>query len=186
MNDKTKAANKSSKAAESEVTAQLASALVTPDASLATVRDILFGADIRESEKQRNNLEQQLRELIAQTQHEALAGREALAQQMQQMREALDKETAQNIVDFNAQVHDLNETIKALEKATSNAEADLGDQIETNVKTLNTQMESWRDELSTQLDEVHKQLSDDKTDRRSLAKLFAMMSSELSQDDNPK
>jgi hypothetical protein len=186
MNDKKKAANKTDKAVEADVTEQSASAMTPTEASLATVRDILFGAEIRESDKQRSDLEQQLRTLIADTQQEAAAGREALAAQMRQMREALDKETAQNTADVNQQVHELNENIKALESATSSAEADLADQIETNVKTLNMQMENWRDELASQLDEVHSQLSDDKTDRRSLAKLFAMMSSELSKDDNAK
>jgi hypothetical protein len=186
MNDKKKVEKKTDKAAEADVTAQLASALTPQDASLATVRDILFGADIRESEKQRNDLEQQLRVAITNTQKEAAAGREALAVQMQQMRAALDKEIAQNTAEFNHQVHELNETIKALESATSNAEADLNDQIDTNVKRLNTQMENWRDELSTQLDDVNAKLSDDKTDRRSLAKMFAMMSSELSRDDEAK
>jgi hypothetical protein len=186
MNDKKKAENKTDKATEFDVTAQLASALTPQDASLATVRDILFGADIRESEKQRVDLEQQLRVVIANTQKEAAAGREALAVQMQQMRAALDKDIAQNAAEFNHQVHELNETIKALESATSNAEADLSDQIDTNVKRLNTQMENWRGELSTQLDDVNTKLSDDKTDRRSLAKMFAMMSSELSKGDEAK
>jgi hypothetical protein len=186
MNDKKKAANRTDKAAETDVTEQSTSVMTPTEASLATVRDILFGAEIRESDKPRSELEQRLRTVIAETQQEAAAGREALAVQMQQMREAQDKETAHNIAESNQQVREIKESIKALESATSNAEADLSDQIETNVKTLNTQRESWRDELSSQLDEVHRQLSDDKTDRRSLAKLFAMMSSELGKDDNAK
>ena len=164
----------------------LATALSAPDASLDTVRDILFGAQIRDSEKQRDALAQQLKNMIDELTNATNKRFDTLQNTMQTMRSELDSTSEKNTDEFNSKLDSLDQTlsqsIKELDKATSSAEAELADQIDSNINTLNTQMENWKDDLSSRLDQIHKQLTHDKTDRSTLAELFAGISEQLMND----
>ncbi len=160
----------------------LATALTSTESSLDTVRDILFGAQLRQTDQQRSELEKRLQKSIDDLQKESNKRMDALKAEMEKMHQEIAKDAGKRSDEFNAQLSTLETTVQELDKATSNAEADLADKIDSEVSTLNSQMESWREELSSELDKVHSQLMHDKTDRGSLADLFTQMADQLMSD----
>jgi chromosome segregation ATPase len=179
--------SKKSKAPATEDGAlELATALTAPDASLETVRDILFGAQIRDTHQQREALAQQLKSAIDELSQDADKRFERLHTDLQTMRKELDQNSVQQADSFNKQLHSLDQSLQELGKATSSAEAELADQIDSNVRELNSQMDNWKEQLSEQLDQVHAQLMHDKTDRGTLADLFAGLSEQLMSDSTSK
>jgi chromosome segregation ATPase len=182
MKDNAQNSKKSKDTAVDEGALELATALTAPEASLDTVRDILFGAQIRDSHQQREALAQQLKSAIDELSKDVDKRFESMRSDMQTMRKELDQHSDQQADNFNKQLNSLDQSLQELGKATSSAEAELADQIDSSVRELNNQMENWKEQLSEQLDQVHAQLMHDKTDRSTLADLFAGLSEQLMSD----
>jgi len=165
---------------------ELANALTSTESSLDTVRDILFGAQIRQTDQQRSELEKRLQKTIDDLRKDSHKQMAALKEEMEKMHQEIARDAAKSSDEFNKQLASLDNSLQDLDKATSSAEADLADNIDTQVSSLNTQMENWREQLSSELDKVHSQLMHDKTDRGSLADLFSQMAEQLMTDGTVK
>ena len=182
-----KAANKNSggnlNAAQEKANQELEETLVSPDAHLDTVRDILFGAQIKETQKQRANMEKQLKELISSLQKDADEKFSSMQKDMELMRKEVDATAEKNVETFNKKLTELDkeltDSVQKLEKSTSESDADIADQLQTNVSSINQQMEKWKVDILSELDTAHSQLMNDKTDRETLSALFADISKQL-------
>ncbi len=163
-----------------------ASIAASSDSDLETVRDILFGAQVRNAEKQREALAQQFTAMLEDLSKSTNDQLERLKNEIQQNHQEQNKNSEQNTLELNKKIDAIDLSLTALDKATSRAEADLADQIDTNNAALNTQMEGWKEELFAQLDQVQQHLSHDKTDRGALADMFSVMSEQLMKDSVPK
>jgi hypothetical protein len=186
MTDNSKATKKLKANVQDNEPKESASVDPSLDSDLETVRDILFGAQVRNAEKQREALAQQFTVMIQDLSKSTNDQFENLKNDIQKMRQEQDKSSDQNTLDLNKKIDALDQSLTELDKATSRAEAELADQIESSITSLNTQMEGWKEELFTQLDQVQQHLSHDKTDRGALADMFSVMSEQLMKDSVPK
>jgi predicted nucleic acid-binding Zn-ribbon protein len=186
MTDKKENSGKSKASKDESEMDDLATALTSTESSLDTVRDILFGAQLRQTDQQRSDLEKRLQKSIEDLRKDSNQRMDALKADMEKMHQEIEKDAAKRSDEFNNQLATLDNTVQDLDKATSSAEADLADKIDTEVSNLNTQIENWREQLSSELDKVHSQLMHDKTDRGSLAELFSQMAEQLMSDSSVK
>tara|TARA_B100001063_G_C16632338_1_gene486479 strand:+ start:299 stop:862 length:564 start_codon:yes stop_codon:yes gene_type:complete len=186
MTDKSKATGKLKAELQNDGTKQAMSVDSSSDSDLETVRDILFGAQVRNAEKQRDALAKQFTAMIADLSKNTDDQFENLKNDIQKIRQEQDENSEQSARKLNEKIDALDLSLASLDKATSSAEADLADQIDTSVTTLNAQMESWKEELFSQLDQVQQHLTHDKTDRGALADMFSLMSEQLMKDSVPK
>jgi len=186
MKEKKENSGNSKSSANQNDVGDLAEALTSPDSSLDTVRDILFGAQIRQTDQERSDLEKRLQKAIDDLRKDSNQRMDALKADMEKMHQEIAKDAAKTSDSFNKQLANLDNSIKELDKATSAAEGELGDRIDAEVSSLNSQMENWREQLSAELDKVHSQLMHDKTDRGSLADLFSQMAEQLMSDGSAK
>lgn len=156
------------------------------DSDLEAVRDILFGAQLRHGDQQREALSQELTSMIkdlAKSTHDQF---DRLQKEMQTIHQEQNKSSEHNRLALDKKIDALDLSLTALDKQTSRIEADLIDNIDTNISALNNQMEHWKEELFAQLDQVQQHLSHDKTDRGALADMFSLMSEQLMKDSEPK
>ena len=186
MTDKSKATGKLKAELQEDETKQSISVDSSSGSDLETVRDILFGAQVRNAEKQREVLAQQFTAMVADLSKSTNEQFESLKNDIKKIHQEQDKNSEQNTLELNKKIDALEMSLTELDKEISRSEADLADQIDTNITTLNTQMEGWKEELFTQLDQVQQHLSHDKTDRGALADMFSVMSEQLMKDSAPK
>lgn len=186
MTDKSKVAGKSKAEIQENEAKEAALQESSPDSDLDTVRDILFGAQVRNANKEREALAQKFTAMIADLTRQTNDQFESLKNDIQKQRQEQDESRERNTLELNEKIDALDVSLVALDKATSSAEADLADQIDTSVTNLNSQMESWKEELFAQLDQVQQHLTHDKTDRGALADMFSLMSEQLMKDSVPK
>lgn len=160
------------------------------DDNLETVREILFGAQLREANWLREMLSQQLNDAVNDLKKSTDERFDSLERSMQTMRRELDQTSKKSNTEFNKKLdavdQSLSKKLTELDEATSTEEAELAGQIDENIKILSEKMEGWKEELFNQLEEVHTHLAHDKTDRGTLADLFSVMSEQLMKDNETK
>jgi hypothetical protein len=174
--------NKSAKADTASDQEQVAQA-TGMEASLDTVREILFGKQARETEHKSKQLEKQIRDAISALEKQTQAQFKELQKQLDNLRKDTEKaadkagrEVAQEFSETRAAMADF-------EQATKNAQSELYDTLDTARLALEADARSWNEELGRQLESVYARLDHEKTDRVALAGLFALMAKELAGKD---
>lgn len=137
------------------------------ESSLDKVRDILFGEQVRENQKEFSFLKTQQEALFLELNNELNARFDQLANDIAQIRKELGQEAADHTAIYNRKMDEIDNELGELRTGSTN---------------LNLQMENWREELSTELDLVNSQLSNTMTSRASLAELLEQMSIQLMKD----
>ena len=145
------------------------------DASLDTVRDILFGAELRRTDNERGELEARLNASINSLQ-------ETMTAQLDQLRKDMETHRTQLEASLSEASATLVRDIGELSRRSEETDAETVARLDESVRSLNTQMEMWRDELATELSAAQQRLTDDKADRATIADLLVAMSDQLMRD----
>lgn len=152
------------------------------DNSLETVRDILFGAQV----KQANERDQQLEKLIntrADSLQKSLdAQMKAVENTIGKLSDRLAKEAAQTASNVDQRFKQIEELIKSNEKKAQASQQEMYDEIVAEREALEANAKSWNEDLAKELENVHHQLKETKTDRLTLANLLTDMAASLIAD----
>ncbi len=150
--------------------------------SLDTVRDILFGEQARETDKRTRQLEDLIKKSVSDLSAEFQQQIKGIEKTIDSLKNQIDKDNTKN----NAQVADkfdgVSQDLLALAKKTQTEMADLQDQTSNELQQLEKTAAAWNEDLAKQLEQVHQQLGDSKTDRHQLANLLSTMAASLAGD----
>jgi len=161
--------------------------------NLEKIRDILFGAQLRDHDRRFAQLEQYiLRDSAAlrqdlQRRLDTLEGSmreevEALASRLTQEQEARSGSVTHLTHEINQLVSTLGAKAQHLENQRASAQRDLEQQIRTRSSELATDIQTKYAELTNQLDRAVEGLRASKTDRSSLAAILMEASQRLADD----
>ena len=163
---------------------QLLSGDVPGSGNLDKVRDILFGTQMRDYEKRFNRLEERLVKECANLRDETRKRLDSLEMYIQQEVESLTERLKNQQAEQDEAVKELaqehKDTTKSLEKKiaqldeqATKSDRDLRQQILNQSKSLDDEIRQKYEEILAVLEREAKQLRTDKTDRSTLATLFA-------------
>lgn len=153
------------------------------DSSLDTVREILFGKQVRRTETRSKELEDLIKTSIRDLDRKTEARFKALEKDLDKFRKDLDKARDKTAIQVASEFAATRDTIAALESSTKAAQNELYETLDTARLALEADARSWNEELGRQLDEVHAKLGHEKTDRAALAGLLQTMARELADPD---
>lgn len=167
----------------------LEDSLTIPDeaSSLATIRDILFGEQVREVEQKRQHLQHELRESIDALRQSSTSQFERLYDELHKLRDLLGEEREErksDIVESNEQLSQLSDSITQVDQKHTDAEKALRESIRQETNKLDQQARDWYQDVSEKLERASKELKSDKTDRGDLAKMLRGVAEQLL--DEPK
>lgn len=163
---------------------QLLSGDVPGSGNLDKVRDILFGTQMRDYEKRFNRLEERLVKECANLRDETRKRLDSLEmyikQEVESLTERLKKQQAEQDEAVKELAQEHKDTTKSLEKKigqldeqATKSDRDLRQQILNQSKSLDDEIRQKYEEILAVLEREAKQLRTDKTDRSTLATLFA-------------
>jgi len=167
----------------------LEDSLTIPDeaSSLATIRDILFGEQVREVEQKRQQLQHELRDSIDALRQSSTSQFERLYDELHKLRDLLGEEREERKSDTNngnEQLSQLSDSVAKIDQKHTDAEKALRESILQETNKLDQQARSWHQEVSEKLERASKELKSDKTDRGDLAKMLRGVAEQLL--DEPK
>ncbi|HMU29256.1 MAG TPA: hypothetical protein PKD43_04115 [Nitrospira sp.] len=165
--------------------------------NLDKIRDILFGAQVRDHERRFTKLETQLLAEAAQLRNDLKDRFASLEQyirtEVEQVTGRLNAEEqgrTKAVSALTAELHTLagvlQQTATQLREQSEQADRDLRDQLQHQAASLTGEFTQQHATLSATLDQAVQQLSHQKTDRTSLATLFQELSQRLSHDQPPQ
>lgn len=164
--------------------------------NLDKIRDILFGAQVRDHERRFTKLEAQLLAEAAQLRNDLKERFAALEQYIRHEVESVtgqlkaeEQQRTDAVSHLTTELHTLagalQQTASQLRTQSEQAHRELQDQLHHQATTLAGDFTQRHTVLSATLDEAVRQLSHQKTDRASLATLFQELSQRLSHDQPP-
>lgn len=164
--------------------------------NLDKIRDILFGAQVRDHERRFTKLEAQLLAEAAQLRTDLKERFAAMEQYIRHEVESVtgrlkaeEQQRTDAVSHLTAELHSLagvlQQTASQLRTQSEQAHRELQDQLHHQATTLAGDFTQRHTALSATLDEAVRQLSHQKTDRASLATLFQELSQRLSHDQPP-
>ncbi len=165
--------------------------------NLDKIRDILFGAQVRDHERRFTKLEAQLLAEAAQLRHDL---KERFAALEQYIRKEVDQVTGRLTAEEQGRTDAvgrlttelqglagvLQQTATQLREQSDQAHRDLQNELHSQATSLTGNFTQQHAALSATLDDAVRQLSHQKTDRASLATLFQELSQRLSHDQPPQ
>jgi len=165
--------------------------------NLDKIRDILFGAQVRDHERRFTKLEAQLLAEAAQLRHDL---KERFAALEQYIRKEVDQVTGRLTAEEQGRTDAvgrlttelqglagvLQQTATQLREHSDKAHRDLQNELHSQATSLTGNFTQQHAALSATLDDAVRQLSHQKTDRASLATLFQELSQRLSHDQPPQ
>ena len=154
-------------ATESEVIAES----LAGSGSLDTVRDILFGAQFRESNTNVKRMEEGFSKSLTEL-------RKEYDKELSNVRQVIDT-LKQKMASENDEVHII---IESLDAKSKTALQDMHDELSASRDKLEKQTKGWVEDLAKQLDIVHDQLMNRKADRKLVSTLLSKMAADLMSD----
>jgi gas vesicle protein len=153
------------------------------DQSLDTVRDILFGAQVKESKLRAKELEDQINRSVDALRKEMDGHLKAVRKEIADLAARLAKDAGKSADSLAARFSDAHEAITELDVSTKKAASDLYDQLTTERDALESRVATWNEDFARQLDSAVAQLQHEKTARRTLAIMLANMAEALAAED---
>ncbi len=161
--------------------------------SVVRIRDILFGAQMREYEKRFSRLEERIFKEVNELRDESKKRFESLENYFKREAESLSARVKSEQEDRNESVQkvlgDLKDTTTTFEKRVNQLNqqvgkeaSDLRQQILDQSKNLSDSIREKNDESSAQLRKLAQELRTDKVDRTSLSELLVQMAMHLNND----
>jgi predicted nucleotidyltransferase len=159
------------------------------DAELTKIRDLLFGAQLRDAERKRSDLEVRLSGSIAQLRTDALQRLEALAQELKQQVAALEKTIqqeararAEQLEALNKRIVDTNQIVAELAEKSEAAQHALHERVNSESERIYGELRNQQQATYAQIQDLGNELRSAKADRNLLAELLSGMSSRLLND----
>jgi len=158
--------------------------LKAPDeaSNLATIRDILFGEQVRDVEKKRQDLQHTLQTELNSLRQDIQAQFEQLSADIQTLYCLLNDETKQRHSDIKTKQKQLDQLQSSLQQANlkhQQAQDKLHKKLLNETSRLEQQARQWNDEISEKLEHAAKELKSDKADRGDLAKMLRGVAEQL-------
>ncbi len=155
----------------------------TPEqASLETVRDILFGAQVRDTQQRVDALETRLVTMINTLRKDMTTEHTRIDKSIAQLKKDLDVQASKVAAQIDARFKDTEATIAALDATAKTARSDMLDQLSSDREALEARVAGWNEDMARELDKAHSQLQHDKADRTTLAELLASMAHAIAND----
>ena len=148
-----------------------ASAGIATDQSLETLRDILFGKQVRESDQRYENLENNLTKSINNLGNDLDKQVTRIEKNLEKLKDQLDKQAAKTA-----------DEVKNQFSLTANNINELHEELTTERNNLEKKAIGWNEDIAKQLEIVHHQLLDSKADRSTLSQLLRGMADSLDAD----
>jgi hypothetical protein len=161
--------------------------------NLEKVRDILFGAQVRDTDKRFSRLEERVTQEFADLRDETKKRFDALESFVRSELESLSQrvkvEQTERVASTKELAHSLKETSDAIAERISQVDEEnaarqreLRQQILDQSKNLSDDIRQRSDQLSSTLNREVRDLQNDKTDRAALASLFTEMAMRLNNE----
>jgi DNA repair exonuclease SbcCD ATPase subunit len=165
--------------------------------SVEKIRDILFGAQMRDYEKKFAELKERMREEIAHLREESLKRFEMLEgfikNEVESLSERLGKEQNERSDAIKEVLQNHTGTTTALEKKISQLDEqltkntrDLRQQLMEQSQSLSEDIRKKRDDASASLERVAKELQNTKVNRADLSEILVGMAMRLADEAEPK
>lgn len=154
---------------------------------LDTVREILFGAQVKQHHEKQSELEQLIKDSIAQLSAESDKRFKQIEAKIDDLNESLQAEAKlrdQSDDNLHQDLQSLLATVEKLDTTTTDASADLQDQLVNQAEQIYKQLDKVHTEMSEALQREFSKLNRDKADRSSLAVLLNGIASQLSDSEN--
>jgi len=157
------------------------------------IRDIIFGAQMRDYEKRFIRLEERLLSESDSLRGETNSRLDALESYIKQEVSSLsdmiavergerEDDTRHLSNELSNQAQEQEKKLNHQQQSSSQAQADLRDALLEQSKSLLTEIQNVRNTLSASLDKSSEELRDDKADRRALADMFSEFAMRLNGD----
>ena len=156
---------------------------VSDEASnLATIRDILFGNQAKELEKQQVDLHQDFQHGLSSLRQESRAQFEQISADIQTLYRLLNDESDQRQSD-KGEAHQKLDSLKTTLDDSNAKHLEAQDSLHVKIMNesvrLEKQTRQWNDDISAKLESASKELKSDKTDRGDLAKMLRGVAEQL-------
>lgn len=152
------------------------------DNSLETVRDILFGAQVKQATERDQQLEKLINTRADSLQKSLDSQLKSVESTIAKLQDKLAKEAEQTAIKIDQRFKQVDDTIKSLAQTTSASQQEMYDELVAANAALERDAKSWNEDLAKELENVHHQLKDSKTDRLTLANLLTDMAASLIAD----
>lgn len=150
------------------------------DSKLDTVRDILFGAQVKQTNQKNEQLEQLIQATADELQKNFDQKIQALTDSITTLKTTLAEQAKKTSADIAKQFSDTQADIDALDASTKTQQSDMFDELTAEREALETRASAWNEDLAKQLETIHHELLHSKTDRSSLANMLTTMAASLS------
>lgn len=154
---------------------------------LDTVRHILFGAQVKQHNERQSELERLIKDSIAQLSAESDKRFKQIEAKIDGLNKSLQDEAKlrdQSDDQLQQDLQSLSATVEQLDTTTTNANADLQDQLFNQADKIYKQLDKVHAEMSDALQREISKLNKDKADRSSLAVLLNGIATQLSDSEN--
>nr|CAA6825625.1 MAG: Unknown protein [uncultured Thiotrichaceae bacterium] len=155
--------------------------------SLDLVRNILFGEQVRQTEKRQASLEQHIQASVAALNEEVCKKIDALKGEVNLLTDLLEEESQTRKADVLAHQGNMSRVEQSIDKLGHQVlrnHSELGDCLENETNRLGTRMNDWREEILQKLENATSTLGHEKADRQSIAVLLTEMADQLVADES--
>lgn len=152
---------------------------------LDTVRDILFGAQVRETKEKSKALEKLVEATADRLTKDFNKQIKRVEDNIAKLKESLAKQSKDTADEVKRNFAAAHADITALDKSSEASRNEMHEELSTEMEALESRAVSWNEDLAKQLEDVHHELLNSKTDRVSLATLFLGMAESLAPEKSP-
>lgn len=146
---------------------------------LDTVRDILFGAQVKETHEKSKALERLIEKTADRLQTDFNKQIKRIEDNIAKLKESLAKQAKDTAADVSRRFDEAHADINALDESSTASRNEMHEELSTELEALESRASSWNEDLAKQLEDIHHELMNSKTDRVSLATLFLGMAESL-------
>lgn len=146
---------------------------------LDTVRDILFGAQVRETHEKSKALELLIESTANKLQKDFNKQIQRIEDNISKLKESLAKQAKDTAADVSNRFNKADADLKALEQSSEASINAINEELRDEAEALEARAAGWNEDLAKQLETIHNDLLNSKTDRVSLATLFLGMAESL-------
>lgn len=158
-----------------------------PNQSLDLVRKILFGEQVKQTEKRQASLERYIQASVASLNEETCKKIDTLKSEINALTDLFDEETQArktNLASTQENIGRVEHSIDKLGHQVLKNHSELNERLDTEKNRLGTQMRDWRQDILQQLQDTTHTLSHEKADRQSIAVLLTEMAEQLVADES--
>lgn len=171
---------------EAVMTDSLADADADPNQSLDLVRKILFGEQVKQTEKRQASLERYIQASIASLNEETCHKIDALKVEISVLTDLFEEEVQArkaNMISTQDNFRQVEQSIDKLGHQVLKNHSELSERLNDEKNRLDVQMRDWRQEILQQLQDTSRALGHEKADRQSIAVLLTEMAEQLVADE---